>query len=93
MRRVALVVVAVMAAAVLTVELVPVFVCIWDGGYELTVHLDASDPPPAGVGLFPLWTRAEAEDLCGRSPGSDSFEPGWGTVAAPVPAGARRGGC
>jgi hypothetical protein len=86
-RRPFLVAVLVLIAAVTAVEFIPLYLLIWDGGYELTVHVDTPADPPTAVACSAFGRREDAEHLCELSreaPAAALFaEGGRATLADP----------
>lgn len=73
MRRTWIIVCVVAFGLVLAVEFVPIYRCLWVGGYDLAVNIDKSDDPPAMVGCFGMIHRDEADRFCSLSPDPREF--------------------
>ena len=93
MRRTILILFAVVVAGVLAWEFVPIQVMIWDGGFDLNVHVESRRPQPQSVTCEAFSHREQAQVVAvrwlplGSSTRSAIADPFVGqplTVAVPV---------
>jgi hypothetical protein len=80
MRRVLLIAAAVLACFVLAVEFIPIYMVIWDGGYDLTVHVKSPSGRPRSIYCEAYGQRKYADEACARLATDASA---WRTVADP----------
>lgn len=97
MRRTPLILLAVVVAGVLAWEFVPIQVMIWDGAFELKVHVVCHTDPPRAVSCEAFGHREYAEKIVARllptesqarSAIADPF--GGQTLTVSVPVSGRR---